>query len=132
MKNILEKHPLTTSAIQKWIAEEMRKTAIPDSVVMPEEIKESFKNYVISLDKLMDILGNNPRSLLDFFDEHEVYILPIMIGGYFSATINGEPLSGTTKENNFFKRKDAENKAVEEAFPLLETNLNTDERDEEE
>jgi len=131
MKNILEKHPLTTSAIQKWIAEEMRKTAVTNSS-MPEEIKENFKNYLISLDRLIDVLGDSPRSLLDFFDEHEVYILPIMIEGYFSATINGEPLSGTTKENNFLKRKDAENKAVEEAFPLLEQILNTDERDEEE
>jgi hypothetical protein len=127
MKKILEENPLVTEAIQKWMVEKLEENV--SSVSLTKEMQESFKNYIISIDKLIDILGNNPRSLFDFFDLYEIYILPIMIGGYFSATINGEPL---LSEDNFLKRKDAEKQAAEEAFPLLEQILDTDERDEEE
>ena len=127
MKKILEENPLVTEAIQKWMVEKLEESV--SSVSLTKEMQESFKNYIISIDKLIDILGNNPRTLFDFFDLYEIYILPFRRGGNFSATINGAPLF---KENTFAERKDAERQAAEEAFPLLEQILDTDERDEEE
>ena len=62
----------------------------------------------------------NPRSLFDFFDESYIHILPVMNGGNFSATINGEPLDGTERGKVYTLRITAENDAVKEAFPILE------------
>ena len=126
MKKLLEENPLVTEAIQKWMIEKLEENVA--SASLTKEMQESFKSYVISIDKLIDILGNNPRTLFDFFDLYEIYILPFRRGGNFSATINGAPLF---KEDTFVERKDAERQAAKEAFPLLEQMLDTDERNEE-
>ena len=129
MKQLLNENKLVTASLQKWFTNKMAENTASSN--LSQELKDTFTSQMISVDALANIIIVNPRYLFDFFDEYEIYILPIMIGGYFSATINGEPLSGAIEGKSFIKRKDAEEKAVEEAFPLLEQNMDTDEREEE-
>lgn len=115
MKQLLNQNKLTTNALQIWFTEKM--AANVASANLSEELAASFQASVISVDKLAAIVGTNPRSLFDFFDEHGVYILPIMEGDRFSCTINGNSLH----VRGFVKtRAVAEDQAVKEAFPFLE------------
>ena len=120
MIELLEDNKLVTKALQKWFTKKMKK-AVVDS--KNEELIEHFIQSEISVEKLAPVLEINPRSLFDFFDKHEIYILPIMEGDRFSAIINGDPIHirGFTKN-----RIDAEVAAVEEAFPILEKILEDD------
>jgi hypothetical protein len=115
MRKILEDNPLVTEMLQKWFTEKMKKAV--EGGTLSEELKKSFMAEVISIEKLAPIMEVNPRSLFDFFDESYIHILPIMNGGMFSATINGDPISLTVFVP---MRIAAETRAVEEAFPILE------------
>jgi len=126
MIKVLEKNKLATAALQKWFTARMKKAVEENKITA--HLKTSFTDVVISVEKLAPIITINPRSLFDFFDEYEIYILPILIGGMFSATINGEPLDGTERGKVYTLRVSAEVLAVIEAFEILEKNLDTDER----
>jgi len=118
MRKILEDNPLTTKLLQKWFTKKMERAV--EGRTLSEEYKKSFMTEVISIEKLAPIIEVNPRSLFDFFDESYIHILPVMNGGNFSATINGEPLDGTERGKVYTLRITAENDAVKEAFPILE------------
>jgi hypothetical protein len=115
MIKILENNPLVTKLLQEWFTAKMKKAV--SSNKMSKELNEHFTNVVISKEKLAPIMEVNPRSLFDFFDENEIYILPIMDQGSFSCTINGEPIETTLWFNT---RLPAETTAVIQAFPILE------------
>lgn len=123
MKKLLEDNPLVTAALQLWFTNRMKEAVVDGK--MSEELKKSFLTTVISVEKMGPIIEVNPRSLFDFFDEHQVYILPIMDGDRFSATVNGQGiyLRGFVKT-----RIKAENQAVIQAFPMLEAKLNPNEQ----
>ncbi len=121
MIELLKKNKLVTKSLQGWFTDRMRKAVIDSK---NEEWAEHFIQSEISIEKLAPILDINPRSLFDFFDEHMIFILPIMNKDEkFSAKINGEPLP-----KYYFTRVLAETEAVILAFPLLESNLDTHER----
>jgi len=121
MIKLLKKNKLVTKALQTWFTERMKK-AVADS--NNEEWMEHFIQSEISVEKLAPVIELNPRSLFDFFDEHQVYILPTMNEEEeFSATINSKKII-----NCYFTRIEAETEAVIRAFPLLELNLDTDEQ----
>lgn len=115
MKKILEDNPLVTAALQLWFTRKMENAVIESK--MSEELRTSFSKTVVSVEKLAPIIEVNPRSLFDFFDDNGVYILPIMDGDRFSATVNGEEL---LLRGFLATRVQAENKAVIKAFPILE------------
>jgi hypothetical protein len=115
MKKILDNNPLVTAALQLWFTKKME-SAVAEAK-MSKELKDSFSKTVVSVEKLAPIIEVNPRSLFDFFDENHVYILPIMDGDRFSATVNGEQL---LIRGFVATRILAENRAVVKAFPILE------------
>jgi len=121
MIKLLEDNPLATEMLQKWFTAKMEKAIRGGNI--SEELKKSFTQDVISIERLASLMEVNSRSLFDFFDENYIHILPIMSGGMFSATINGEPISLTGFTP---MRKTAETLAVEEAFPMLEKILEDD------
>jgi hypothetical protein len=123
MKKLLDDNPLVTAALQLWFTNRM-KEAVADGK-MSDELKQSFLSTVISVEKLAPIIEVNPRSLFDFFDENEIYILPIMENHRFSATVNGQ---GLFLRGFVSTRMEAENKAVIQAFPVLEAKLSPDEQ----
>jgi len=120
MKELLENNMLVTKALQKWFTARMRKAV---QMVKDENWIEQFVKEEISLERLVPVLSLNPRSLFDFFDEHQVYIIPTETRGYFSAMINGKPIN----DEHYSLRLDVEIKAVELAFPILQKKLENNE-----
>jgi len=123
MEDILKNNPLTTNLLQEWFTKKMIKALEQGSV--SHALKESFIDTVISVEKLAPIIKVNPRSLFDFFDTQQVYILPIMNReNLFSATVCGVEL-----KTNYSVRIDAETLAVREAFVILENKIENERKE---
>lgn len=122
VKNLLENNPLSTKLIREWMFNKLA-TSINQDKNVPEE----FKNYMISQgfnnEKLMIFIESNPRNLFDLFDENEIIII-IKYHDNFGFTWCVEEAD----EQEFYKtRKEAEWKAIETAFEILEQQLKSKE-----
>lgn len=126
MIELLKNNKLVTKSLQEWFTDRMKQAIKNNKMSM--ELGNNFLDIVISVEKLAPIIKINPRSLFDFFDEHQIYILPIMDKNknVFSATINGKVIEGLVGFT--FTRILAETEAVKLAFPLLEQKLATYEK----
>jgi len=119
MIELLNENKLVTKALQVWFTERMRKAVIDSK---NKEWQEHFIQSEISVEKLAPILEINPRSLFDFFDEAQIYILPVMNDDEEFSTLVNQTL-GDYHPTRIL----AETEGVISAFPLLEQKLATDE-----
>ncbi len=120
MIDLLNKYPKAAEVVKNWFTEKMIESLNTDDV--PEDFKEMIRKDVIDNEKLDKILGKQPRTLFDVFDENEIFI-QINVFDTFSYSINqGKAISGSWKT-----RKEAEGFAVKIAFEMLEQKLSTDE-----
>lgn len=121
MLELLEKHPKAAEVIRNWFTDKMIESLKTDDV--PEDFKEMIRKDVIDNEKLDKILGTQPRTLFDVFDEHEIFIEILLYPDYtFTCKIGNQATS-----NSWKVRKDAELFAVDVAFEILEQKLSTDE-----
>ena len=120
MIDLLNKYPKAAEVVKNWFTEKMIESLNTDDV--PEDFKEMIRKDVIDNEKLDKILGTQPRTLFDVFDENEIFI-QINVFDTFSYSINqGKAISGSWKT-----RKEAEGFAIKIAFEILEQKLSTDE-----
>lgn len=118
-KELLEKYPKVSEVIVKHYSDIFVKSI--ESADIPEEYKELYQNQQIDEEYVAKFIDSNPSGTFDVFDKHELYIgiTPVYnIGGVgFQYTIT------TLMSGEADTRKDAEIKAVELAFQLLNNKL---------
>lgn len=124
MLELLEKHPKAAEVVRNWFTDKMIESLNTDDV--PEDFKEMIRKDVIDNEKLDKILGTQPRTLFDVFDEHEIYINIIRNNGKFMWGWS-DNIEHTIKGEFIDIRKEAESFAIKAAFEILEQKLSTDE-----
>jgi len=114
---LFEKNPLTTKKIQDWYMDKMLKSFKNSQI--DDDFKEHLYKEGISLEKLSVFLEIQPRGFFDVFDANDIIVL-----------INYHPNVGFTwvvddeaDQLGYDLRKDAEAKAIEMAFSMLENKL---------
>lgn len=126
MLELLEKHPKAAEVVRNWFTDKMIESLKTDDV--PEDFKEMIRKDVIDNEKLDKILGTQPRTLFDVFDDNKIFIFI----QYMDVKDNIEFFHSfrnidTNPVKLFKTRKEAESFAVEVAFEILEQKLSTDE-----
>ena len=128
---LLQKYPLTNNVIKDWFMKSMIESFKDESV--PEEFKQYMLEQGIEEEKVGTLIDVNPRMLLDVFDDNNVRI-HIVVGSdvssdnysfHIASNIEQKTRSEVVKDltNDFKTRKEAEIKAIEYAFELLEIKL---------
>ena len=120
MKDLMEKFPYCTKELKMWLVNLMLKTM--DSEEVSEEMKQQLIEMTVVDKKIAEVLDQNPRSVLDFFDENKIFI-EISVKGGFRYTIHSEQCT-VSSEETFATRIFAEKEALKTAFEILENQLN--------
>ena len=130
---LLEKYPLAKKVVKDWFMKSMIESFKDESV--PDEFKQFMLEQGIEDDKIGTLIDINPRMLFDVFDDNNIRI-HICVGSDVSSNnfsfhiasdviktdvSQGESVKDLT--NDFKTRKEAEIKAIEYAFELLEIKL---------
>ena len=119
---LLEKYPKAAVKVREWFLEKMLDNLKKDDGV-PEDFKEFVRQQGIDDERVAKILGGNPRTLFDVFDENQLYIkIDIFVGetAKFTWSINGHEAVGPSL---YTSRLEAEKEAVTKAFEMLNKNL---------
>lgn len=93
-----------------------------DSEQVPEETKQQLIEMTVVDTNIVEILNQNPRSVLDFFDDNKIFI-EILVKDGFRYTIYSEQCT-VSSEETFATRTFAEKEALRTAFEILENQLN--------
>lgn len=128
-KELLNAYPKTAELVKDWFVEKMIESF--KTTDAPYEFKEQMRQHAVNIDNLANIIDNNPRGLFDIFDDHGIYI-DVYIGcnNDWEATFGYRMLPIKIKDERidpllcYSYRKEAEKAAVEEAFALLNEQLN--------
>ena len=113
---LMKDNPKATAIVKQWVLDRLL-DSLKDSSV-PDDFKEFVKVQDIDDDKVATIIDAGPRMLFDVFDEHELYINIDMTAGHWGWEV------GSSVENAVCSsRIEAEQKAIEQAFKLLEEKL---------
>ena len=121
MIDLLNKYPKAAEVVKNWFTEKMIESLNTDDV--PEDFKEMIRKDVIDNEKLDKILGKQPRTLFDVFDENNIVIENSLYpDGTFTIKIGNQATTQSWKT-----RKEAEGFAVQAAFEILEQKLSEDE-----
>ncbi len=115
MIELLETYSKATDVVKNYYMDKFLETLEKED--LPKEFKEHVRTQGIENDRLAKILGENPRSLFDVFDERDIFIIIDGGGNKWFWKIDG--LTGST----YKKRKEAELSAIVEAFKLLEEKI---------
>ena len=130
---LLEKYPASAEVIKAWFLNQMIESFKDDTV--PDGFKQYMREQGIDNDKVGTLIDVNPRNLFDVFDDNNIRI-HIAVGSDVSSdnfsfhiasdviktdASQAESVKGLT--NDFKTRKEAEIKAIEYAFELLENKL---------
>ena len=117
---LLEQHPKSGKLICSYYLEIMIESLKDEG--LPEDFKESIREEGIDNRNVGAILDGNPRNLFDFFDDQSLFInIMTEKGKTFSYNIIDHVSVGSTLMAK--TRKEAEIKAIEYAFELLEIKL---------
>lgn len=118
---LLEQNPESAKLICSYYLEKMLESLNDNS--LPEDFKDHIRNQGIDNGKIGSIIESNPRNLLDFFDNHNMYInVTSFSDGSFSYSIIAD--IGTSGTSELYKtRKEADKNAVETAIKQLELTL---------
>jgi len=123
MITLLETYPKAAVKIREWFLEKML-----DNLKKDDGVPEEFKNYVreqgIDNERVAKILGSNPRTLFDVFDENQLYIkTDVFIKDDGTAKFNWSINAAEGGTSFYSSRKDAETDAVSKAFEMLNDKL---------
>lgn len=110
---LLNSHPFCRNAIYNWYLGKFFDNL--KNADIPEEYKERLSEIEIDDKQLATLVNNNPRSLFDLFDEHNVFIdIDYFEGSFWWKVGNG------INVKNYANRISAERDAIIEAFKILE------------
>jgi len=119
---LLETYPKAAVKVREWFLEKMLDSLKQTDDTVPEDFKEFVRQQGIDNERVAKILGANPRTLFDVFDENQLYIKIDVFTGEnikFNWSINSEE-GGTSF---YGSRKEAETDAVSKAFQMLNDRL---------
>jgi hypothetical protein len=117
----LELYPLAGKMLHDYYLELMLESI--NMSQLPDDYKEQIKQEGIEMDKIEDIANTNPRHLLDFFDDKEIYVrISVDADGIFMFSIVG-PVATIGSTKSYKTRKEAEADAIEQATKQLELSL---------
>lgn len=112
MTELLKDYPKAAEIIRTWFLNKMLDGLNDDN--LPEGFKEYVRKQGIDYNKISDIIESNPRSLVDVFDENEIYIDTTHVDGSFWWAVNS-----SVYQEKYPTRTEAEKAAIAEAFKLL-------------
>lgn len=121
INNLLETHPKTSALLCEWFQKQFIKSM--EDQGLPKDFIEGAKSFVIDNEKVIGLIGKQPRGLFDFFDENGIHINTLVFGKNWSWDIVSVRLT-IGSETNFPSRKEAELGGVAKAFEELEERLN--------
>jgi hypothetical protein len=121
MEHLLENNPFATDAVREWFIQKLAESFKHGDI--PEHFKESVIQAGITNEKITKVVGANPRSLFDLFDENQLFIETMYMEGAFHYTIsNGENVILSNKQT-YKTRKECDLASIEDAFKLLNEKL---------
>lgn len=117
-KELLETYPKAAEVVKDFYLGKFIDSMEGQNI--PESFKDFAKEQGIDIDTVAKMIDSMPRALFDAFDAHEVYIgvsPNLLVGGInFKYTVD-------TKSGEDATRVDAEKKAIELAFEILNEKL---------
>jgi hypothetical protein len=121
MIELLKENPKAAQVMKDYYIDLM----IESSQDLPSHFREFLQERGLEMSNIADMMEAAPRNLFDVFDEHgiiiEIGFMPeLPMTGQFTYRVN-EEIGGTTS----VKRKDVEKYAVEMAIEMLEEQLNS-------
>lgn len=124
-KEILDANPKAASLIHDYYLNKML-DALEDEK-LPAEFKDFAREKGLPFDNIVTMLEVNPRQLIDFFDDRDIYI---NVTRYVASIDNKTHCildhNSTVKSKNVFDtRKEAELEGVVLAIEALEKKLNS-------
>jgi hypothetical protein len=124
MIELLETYSKAAVKIKEWFLEKMLDNLKKTDDSIPEEFKDYVRQQGIDDDKVAKILGANPRTLFDVFDENQLYIkMDIFIREDGTAKF-GWSINAEQGPSSFYNsRIEAEKDAVAKAFQMLNDKL---------
>ena len=117
MIELLQDYPEAAKLVTSYYLEKMLLSL--DDSSLPEDFKEHVRAQGIDVDKIAVLAEASPRTLFDVFDENELYI---QIDGDNKNGWNWE-IGEFIENSSCSSRKEAELKAITEAFKLLNEKL---------
>ncbi len=126
MKNeeLLKAHPKTTKVLIEWFTKKMFESFTSET---PEDMKHYMTERGVTEEQLSNLIDINPRIFFDVFDSYNIFIEIKLSAG--SSDFNSSIIFNKERSNvsrTCFSRIEAEVKALEEAFKLLEKKLTND------
>ncbi len=124
-KEILDANPKAASLIHDYYLNRMLDALEDDK--FPKNFKDFARERGLPFDNIIAMVETNPRQLIDFFDDEDIYINVTR----YVASIDGKPYcildhNSTVKSKEVFEtRKEAELEGVKLAIELLEKKLNS-------
>jgi hypothetical protein len=124
-KEILDANPKAASLIHDYYLNKMLDALEDDK--LPENFKDFAREKGLPFENIVAMLEVNPRQLLDFFDDEDIYI---NVTRYVASIDNKAHCildhNSTVKSKNVFDtRKEAELEGVKLAIEMLEKKLNS-------
>jgi hypothetical protein len=121
---LLNNYPHTTEVVREWFMNKMVESFKDETV--PEDFKKFMRQQGVPNDRLVKLIGTNPRNLFDIFDDNGLFIETMYMEKQFHYTIveDGEVSSSNTITYN--TRKECDGAAVEQAFKMLNEKLNNE------
>jgi hypothetical protein len=121
---LLEKYDKAAIVIKQFYLNAMLESLKDEE--LPENFKEYARQTTIDNDKIGKLIDVQPRGLFDVFDNNKVYIEMLVDYKKLDATFAYTVIDDDTMYSNPFhynNRKEAEKKAVEQAFEILNNKL---------
>jgi hypothetical protein len=123
-KEILDANPKAASLIHDYYLNKLLDSLEDDN--LPAEFKEFAREKGVPMENIAAMLEANPRQMLDFFDEREIYInitrYKASDGNTYSILDHNSTVSSSKVFNT---RKEADAAGVLLAIELLEEKLNS-------
>jgi hypothetical protein len=120
---LLEKYPETAKVISEFYNNKLIDSMNDSSEEVSEEFKEMLKQQSFDNEYVASFIDSNPRFLFDVFDAKEVMISVKYGVDGFTWHITQLPFSEIKDTTVYTFRKEAEVKAVEKAFEILNEKL---------
>ena len=117
---LLTKYPKAAEVVRKWYLDKMVESfANPTvNVEIPQDFIDAFRAEGVKNEDAAILIDANPSTLFHLFDEHKVFI-QINVGVVFSYEINKDQVIAGAWNT----RKEAESKALAQAFEILNKQL---------
>jgi len=115
LKKLFETYPKACEIIKSWFLEQMLESFKDETV--PDDFKEFVRKQGIDTERIIKIIGSNPRSLFQVMDENKLFIeirVNMEEGPEFSWGVNGN-----RTDDWYTTRTEAELKAVIECLKQL-------------